>query len=71
MVPQVTPSLQGNALTWASFSPLQGEGRGFETLSAHREKRLFRDYVLGDANPSVAEAPPQFLAMCPGPYGEA
>ena len=27
----------------ASSSPLQGEGRGFETLSAHRESDGFQD----------------------------
>ena len=32
--------MPGRALTCMFGSPLQGEGRGFETLSAHTEKRV-------------------------------
>ena len=59
--------LQVNALTWSPFSPLQGEGRGFETLSAHHLTcrfviaRLRRLQVA--ATPAASQRPSSRLAQ--------
>ena len=62
------------ALTCGSFSPLQGEGRGFETLSAHQEAQLMtlwtsvrEAYALGGAvgDPGFRPRPPSTVLRCP------